>query len=200
MTMPDDELGRMQMEARLLDAPDDAAAAAAIVTLLRWIGEDPERPGLRDTPRRALSAWREWTRGYTDDPAAHLSTTFANDYSAMIIVRGIGFVSTCEHHMAPIVGTVDVGYLPGDRIVGLSKIPRAVEAIASRLQVQERITTQIAEAMMDALRPLGVGVVVRAVHHCMTTRGVRSSGAEMITSTMRGTFCDPAVRSEFMGR
>jgi GTP cyclohydrolase I len=182
-------------------------ATAAIRTLLDFIGEDPDREGLRDTPTRAAKAWQEWTRGYAMDPAKILERTFGDvgDYDEMIIVRDIRVESTCEHHLAPIIGRAWIGYVPRQNeagqvsVVGLSKIPRAVEALAKRLQVQERLTSQIATAIETALEPLGVAVVIRASHHCMCTRGVHQIGAEMVTSAMRGVFRnDPAARSEFV--
>jgi GTP cyclohydrolase I len=182
-------------------------ATEAIRTLLAFIGEDPTREGLVDTPARAVKAWQEWTRGYSQDPAKILTRTFGDvgDYDEMIIVRDIRVESTCEHHLAPIIGSAWVGYVPRQNaagqvsVVGLSKIPRAVEALAKRLQVQERLTSQIATALEQALDPLGVAVVVRAAHHCMCTRGVHQTGAEMVTSAMRGVFRDDAAaRAEFM--
>jgi GTP cyclohydrolase I len=182
-------------------------ATAAIRTLLDFIGEDRHREGLRDTPARAVKAWQEWTRGYSLDPAKILERTFGDvgDYDEMIIVRDIRVESTCEHHLAPIIGRAWIGYVPRQNetgqvsVVGLSKIPRAVEALAKRLQVQERLTSQIASAIESALEPMGVAVVIRAAHHCMCTRGVHQTGAEMVTSAMRGVFrSDPAARSEFM--
>lgn len=193
------------------DQPSQAEAEAAIRTLIRFLGEDPEREGLADTPRRAVKAWTEWTRGYAEDPATILTRVFGDvdDYDELIIVRNIRVESTCEHHLAPIIGSAWVGYIPRRRVgpdgvsrvtvVGLSKIPRAVEALAKRLQVQERLTGQIATAIEQALEPLGVAVVVSASHHCMCTRGVHQTGAAMVTSAMRGVFRqDAAARAEFM--
>ena len=190
--------------------PTREETEAAIATLLRWVGEDPTREGLRDTPSRAVRAWSEWTSGYSLDPVALLERSFGDvdEQDDMIVVSGIRVESTCEHHLAPIIGTAAVGYVPSRRVgpdgvdvvrvVGLSKIPRAVEALAKRLQVQERLTGQIANALETALEPLGVAVVIRAVHHCMCTRGVHQIGAEMTTSAMRGLFRhDPAARAEF---
>lgn len=182
-------------------------ATQAIRTLLEFIGEDPSREGLADTPARAVRAWQEWTRGYQLDPAKILERTFGDvgEYDEMIIVRDIRVESTCEHHLAPIIGHAWVGYIPRQNeagqvcVVGLSKIPRAVEALAKRLQVQERLTSQIASALEQALDPLGVAVVIRATHHCMCTRGVHQTDAAMVTSAMRGVFRTEApARAEFM--
>lgn len=191
--------------------PTKSEAEAAIEVLLRWVGEDPKREGLIDTPARAARAWSEWTRGYDEDPLEILKRSFGDvdEYDDLIVVTGIRIESTCEHHLAPIIGEAAVGYVPSKRVgpdgveqvsvVGLSKIPRAVEALAKRLQVQERLTGQIATALETALEPLGVAVVIRAQHHCMCTRGVHQIGAEMTTSAVRGLFRrDPAARAEFM--
>ncbi len=182
-------------------------AEEAIRTLLIHIGEDPDREGLRDTPARAVKAWLEWTRGYAEEPADILTRTFGDvgDYDQMIVVRDIRVESMCEHHLAPIIGSAWVGYVPRQgedgkvSVVGLSKIPRAVEALAKRLQVQERLTAQIANAIEKALDPLGVAVVIRAAHHCMCTRGVHQTSAAMTTSAMRGVFRTEAeARAEFI--
>lgn len=178
-----------------------AARMAAMDLLLRGIGEDVHRGGLLETPDRAAKAWGEWTCGYAMDPAAVIKTfeDGANGCDEMVVVTGIPFYSHCEHHLAPIFGTVTVGYLPNKRIVGLSKMPRLVEVFARRLQVQERMTNEIANAMMEHLQPLGVGVVVRARHMCMESRGIRLPGTETTTSATRGAFRDDAkVRSEFL--
>jgi len=170
----------------------------AVVTLLRWIGEDPDRDGLRDTPARVAKAWREMTSGYDDDPAAILSRTFDESSDEMIVLRGIDFHSTCEHHLLPFHGTAMVGYLPG-KVVGISKLARLVECFARRLQIQERMTRQIAEAVETHLDARGVGVIVRAHHLCMGCRGVRQPEAEMVTSAMLGTLrSDAKSRAEFL--
>ncbi len=176
-------------------------AEDAIRTLLRWAGDDPQREGLRDTPRRVAEAYRAWFSGYAQDPTAFLARTFEEvaGYDEIIVLRQIPFESHCEHHMAPIVGHVHIGYLPRNRVVGISKLARVVDAYAKRLQVQEKLTAQIAQCIHDTLRPLGVGVVVDATHACMTTRGVHKQGVSMVTSTVLGTFReDPRTRDEFM--
>jgi len=188
------------MRERKIPRPDRAAAEAAIETLLRYLGQDPTREGLRGTPRRVLQAWEEHTSGYAEDPAEILGVSFGETegYQGMVVLAGVPFVSHCEHHLAPIVGTVDLGYLPGDRVVGLSKLARLVDVFARRLQLQERMTAEIATALEMHLKPRGCGVVVRATHHCMMARGVRKVGASMRTSDLRGVFRDdPATRAEF---
>jgi len=177
------------------------AAEEAVRTLLRWAGEDPEREGLRDTPTRVVSAYREWFAGYAADPADYLRRTFeeVGGYDEMIVLRDIAFESHCEHHMAPIIGRVHVGYLPTDKVVGISKLARVVDGYAKRFQVQEKLTAQIAGCIDEVLHPRGVGVVVDAVHQCMTTRGVHKRGVSLITSRMTGTFrSDARTRAEFL--
>jgi GTP cyclohydrolase I len=177
------------------------AAEEAVRTLLRWAGDDPGREGLRDTPSRVVSAYREWFSGYDSDPSDYLRRTFeeVGGYDEMIVLRDISFESHCEHHMAPIIGRVHVGYLPTDKVVGISKLARVVEGYARRLQVQEKLTAQIAGCIDEVLRPRGVGVVVDAAHQCMTTRGVHKRGVSMITSRMTGTFREDArTRAEFL--
>jgi len=170
----------------------------AITTLLRYIGEDPSRDGLRDTPARVARAWREMTNGYDDDPAAILGRTFDESSDEMIILRGISFYSTCEHHLLPFYGTATVGYLPG-KVVGISKLARLVECFARRLQIQERMTRQIAEAIETHLEARGAAVILRAHHLCMGCRGVRQEETEMVTSCMLGTLrSDATSRSEFL--
>ena len=179
---------------------------AAVCDLLHFIGEDPTRDGLKDTPRRVAKAWGEMTRGYKEDPATILKTTFAQDdfdatpYNGMIILRGIEFVSMCEHHCLPFNGVAHVGYIPGDgRIVGISKLARLVDCYARRLQVQERLTSQIADALETHLAPLGALVIVEASHSCMKMRGVSKQGSSMITSSLRGVFKDDlGARAEAM--
>ncbi|MBB3342708.1 GTP cyclohydrolase I FolE [Luteimonas sp. RC10] len=178
-----------------------AEAEAAVRTLLRWAGEDPGREGLLDTPRRVADAYGEWFSGYAIDADAYLARTFEEvaGYDEMIVLRDIEYESHCEHHMAPIIGKVHVGYLPSGRVVGISKLARVVEAYAKRFQVQEKMTAQIAGCIQRALAPLGVGVVVEGAHECMTTRGVHKRGVSMITSTMLGSFRDDArTRAEFL--
>ena len=178
-----------------------AEAEAAVRTLLRWAGEDPAREGLVDTPRRVVEAYRDWFAGYAVDPAAYLRRTFEEvaGYDELIVLRDIRFESHCEHHMAPIIGRAHVGYLPTDKVVGISKLARVVEAYARCFQVQEKLTAQIAHCIEDVLKPRGVGVVIDAAHQCMTTRGVHKSGVSMVTSQMLGSFReDPSTRSEFL--
>ena len=176
-------------------------AEDAIRTLLRWAGDDPAREGLGDTPRRVAKAYREWFAGYAQDPTAFLARTFKEvaGYDEIIVLRNIEFESHCEHHLAPIIGRAHVGYLPRNRVVGISKLARVVDAYARRLQVQEKMTAQIAQCIHDTLQPLGVGVVIEAVHECMTTRGVHKRGVSMVTSTLLGAFReDHRTRDEFM--
>ena len=177
------------------------AAEDAVRTLLRWAGEDPRREGLLDTPSRVVSAYRDWFSGYDSDPADYLRRTFeeVGGYDEMVVLRDIAFESHCEHHMAPIIGRVHVGYLPTDKVVGISKLARVVEGYARRFQVQEKLTAQIAGCIDEVLKPRGVGVVVDAAHQCMTTRGVHKRGVSMITSRMTGTFREDArTRAEFL--
>jgi GTP cyclohydrolase I len=178
-----------------------AEAEEAVRTLLRWAGEDPAREGLADTPTRVVKAYRDWFSGYEIDPAAYLARTFEEvaGYDEMIVLRDIPFESFCEHHMAPIIGRAHVGYLPTDKVVGISKLARVVDAYARRFQVQEKLTAQIAHCIGLVLKPRGVGVVIDAVHQCMTTRGVHKRGVSMVTSQMLGTFREDArTRAEFL--
>lgn len=172
-----------------------------IVRLLQFIGEDPSREGLRETPSRVIRAWKEWGAGYKMDPAAILKTfeDGAGSYDQMVIVNNIPVVSKCEHHLADITGIAHIGYIPNGRVVGLSKLPRIVEVFARRLQVQERLTVQVADALHEHLKPLGVGVLVRAAHACMSSRGVRIHGSVTTTSALRGALLEkPEARQEFM--
>ncbi|MGC3982736.1 MAG: GTP cyclohydrolase I FolE [Steroidobacteraceae bacterium] len=176
-------------------------AEEAVRTLLQWAGDDPQREGLLDTPKRVAAAYREWFAGYSINPAEYLKRTFEEvaGYDELIVLRDIEFESYCEHHMAPIIGRVHVGYLPTDKVVGISKLARVVNGYAKRLQVQEKLTAEIARCINDVLKPRGVGVVVDAVHECMTTRGVHKRGVSMITSKMLGTFREDArTRAEFL--
>ncbi len=178
-----------------------ASAEAAVRTLLRWAGEDPQREGLRDTPKRVVDAYGDWFSGYSSDPRNYLRRTFeeVEGYDEMIVLRDISFESFCEHHMAPIIGRAHVGYLPTKRVVGISKLARVVDGFARRFQVQEKLTAQIASCIDDVLKPRGVGVVIDAVHQCMTTRGVHKRGVSMVTSRMVGAFrADSSTRSEFL--
>jgi GTP cyclohydrolase I len=181
--------------------PTRDEAEQAVKTLLRWAGEDPSREGLVETPARVARAYEDWFSGYADDPVDFLRRTFreVDGYDEMIILRDIRFESHCEHHMAPIIGKAHVGYLPNRAVVGISKLARVVEAFSRRFQVQEAMTAQIANCIQDVLEPRGVGVVIEAVHQCMTTRGIRKEGVSMITSQLLGTMrSDPRTRSEFL--
>ena len=181
-----------------LDFASEKAAEKAVTTLLRFIGEDPARDGLADTPARVVKAWREITAGYDEDPAEILARTFEETSDEMIILRGISFYSTCEHHLLPFYGEAQVGYLPG-RVVGISKLARLVNCFARRLQIQERMTRQIAEAIEEHLEAKGVGVILRAHHLCMGCRGVKQEETEMVTSAMLGKLRnDPTTRAEFL--
>ena len=176
-------------------------AEEAVRTLLRWAGDDPGREGLLDTPRRVVEAYGEWFSGYSIDPGEYLRRTFEEvaGYDQMIVLRNIEFESHCEHHMAPIIGRAHVGYLPTDKVVGISKLARVVEGFARRFQVQEKWTAEIASCIEEVLKPRGVGVVVDAAHECMTTRGVHKRAVSMVTSYMTGTFRDdPRTRAEFL--
>jgi GTP cyclohydrolase I len=176
-------------------------AEDAIRLLLRWAGDNPEREGLIDTPKRVAKAYKEWFGGYDMKPEDYLKRTFeeVEGYDEMVILRDIEFESHCEHHMAPIIGVAHVGYIPNGRVVGISKLARVVEAYAKRLQVQEKMTAQIARCIQDVLQPKGVGVVIVAKHECMTTRGVHKTGVSMVTSKLLGSFReDASTRAEFL--
>ena len=181
--------------------PSRDQAEAAVQVLLRWAGDDPNREGLIGTPDRVVRAYEEFFAGYDADPIDMLSRTFeeTDGYDEMVLLRDIDFQSHCEHHMVPIIGVAHVAYIPKNRVVGISKLARIVEAFAKRLQIQERFTMQIANSINDVLQPIGVGVVIEAQHQCMTTRGVNKPGVAMVTSCMLGAFReDPATRSEFL--
>ncbi len=181
--------------------PGRAEAEAAIRTLLLWAGEDPEREGLLDTPARVVRSYEEFFRGYGEDPVALLARTFEEieGYDEMVVLRDIRVESHCEHHMVPIIGKAHVAYLPGSRVVGISKLARVVDAYAHRFQIQEKLTAQIANVINDVLQPRGVAVVIEANHQCMSTRGVHKPGASMVTSRMLGAFRDdPSTRREFL--
>jgi GTP cyclohydrolase I len=183
------------------DRPSPEEAEAAVKTLLRWAGDNPEREGLVDTPKRVAKAFEDWFSGYDQDPQAYLARTFEEvaGYDDMVILRDIRFESHCEHHLAPIIGRVHVGYLPTHRVVGISKLARVVEAFARRLQVQEKMNAQIAHCIQQVLEPKGVAVVIEAAHQCMTTRGVHKTGVTMVTSTMFGAFRENSdTRREFL--
>ncbi len=181
--------------------PSREEAEEAVRTLLRWAGDDPEREGLIDTPTRVTKAYGEWFRGYDQDPEAHLQRTFeeVDGYDEMVVLKDIRFESFCEHHMAPIIGKAHVGYLPTDRVVGISKLARLVDAYGKRLQVQEKMTAQIANTLQKVLQPRGVAVVLEGEHHCMSTRGIHKHGVTMVTSRMMGTFkTNSNTRQEFL--
>jgi len=179
-------------EAAKLAVPDDVQDA--VKTLLRWTGEDPEREGLLDTPKRVARAWREYCQGYEEDPSIHLARTFeeVGGYDELVLLKDIPFHSHCEHHMAPIIGKASIAYMPTDRVVGISKLARVLHGYARRLQVQERLTAEVAECIWEHLEPHGVAVVVEASHSCMTARGVRTPGVGMTTSRLLGCFLDDA--------
>ena len=172
------------------DVPADVAAA--IRTLIAWAGDDPGREGLVDTPRRVAKAWKEYCAGYADDPAHHLERVFeeVGGYDEIVLLKDIPFQSHCEHHMAPIIGRAHIAYLPKDHVVGISKLARVLHGFARRLQVQERLTAQVADCIWNKLQPQGVAVVIEASHACMTARGVRTPGVTMVTSRMMGVFRD----------
>ena len=181
--------------------PTREEAEAAIRTMLRWAGDDPDREGLRETPERVVKAFEEWFSGYRQDPEAYMRRTFeeVEGYDNMIVLKDIRFESHCEHHLAPIIGRAHVGYLPTHRVVRISKLARVVEAYARRLQVQEKMNAQIANTIQHVLQPRGVAVVIEATHQCMTTRGVHKTGVAMVTSTMLGDFrTNEITRGEFL--
>jgi len=181
--------------------PSRDQAEEAVRTLIRWAGDDPQREGLAGTPGRVARAYEEWFAGYREDPKALLQRTFeeVEGYDEIVVLRDIRFESHCEHHMAPIVGRVHIGYLPRSRVVGISKLARLVEVYGKRLQIQERLTAQIANTINEVLKPQGVAVVVEATHGCMTTRGVHKHGASLVTSRMLGAFRrQPQTRQEFL--
>ena len=181
--------------------PTRAEVESAFKTIIRWTGDDPARDGLKETPARVARAFEEFFQGYSADPEAILQKTFEEieGYDEMIVLRGIRFESHCEHHMAPIIGRAWVAYIPNERVVGISKLARIVDAYAKRLQIQEKMTAQIANIIDKVLQPQGVGVVIKAEHHCMTTRGVHKHGTDMVTSRMLGAFRDNSMtRQEFL--
>jgi GTP cyclohydrolase I len=181
--------------------PSREEAEDAVRVLLRWAGDDPKREGLLDTPRRVVDAYGEWFSGYREDPEAYLERTFSetDGYDEMVVLTDIRFESHCEHHVAPIVGRAHVAYLPDRRVIGISKLARLVEVFSKRLQIQEKMTAQIANVLDRVLQPKGAAVIVEATHHCMTTRGVHKPGVTMVTSRMLGAFRnDQATRREFL--
>ena len=182
-----------------LPVPEDVQDA--IRTLIRWTGDDPEREGLLDTPKRVARAWKEYCLGYGEDPSIHLSRVFeeVGGSNEIVLLKDIPFQSHCEHHMAPIIGKAAIAYLPTDRVVGISKLARVLHGFARRLQVQERLTAEVADCIWEHLQPQGVAVVIEASHSCMTARGVRTPGVAMTTSRMMGTFLDdPRSREEVL--
>ncbi len=183
------------------EKPDRAETEAAFRTILRWTGDDPSREGLIETPARAVRAFEEFFSGYAQNPAEILKKTFeeVEGYDEMIVLRGVRFNSHCEHHIAPISGKAWIAYVPSGRVVGISKLARVVEVYAKRLQTQEKLTAQIANTIDEVLKPRGVGVVIKASHHCMITRGVQKPDTDLVTSRMLGCFrSDPQLRQEFV--
>ena len=172
--------------------PVPVEVADAVRTIIRWTGDDPEREGLIDTPKRVARAWKEYCRGYEGDPGVHLSRTFeeVGGYDELVLLKDIPFQSHCEHHMAPITGKASIAYMPKDRVVGISKLARVLHGYAERLQVQERLTAEVASCIWENLNPQGVAVVIEAQHGCMTGRGVRTHGVGMVTSRLLGCFLD----------
>jgi len=187
--------------AKTFQRPPREVAEDAVRTLIRWSGDDPDREGLIGTPARVVRAYEEWFAGYFEDPREYLKRTFeeVGGYDEIVLLRDIPFESHCEHHMAPIIGRVHIGYLPRDRVVGISKLARPVDVYAKRLQVQEKMTAEIANCLNSVLKPHGAGVVVEAAHECMTTRGIHKSGVTMVTSCLLGIFrTQPETRHEFL--
>jgi GTP cyclohydrolase I len=192
---------RGQPKAKKQEGPSETEAENAVRTLIRWAGDDPDREGLKATPGRVVRAYKEWFSGYDENPNDYLLRTFeeVGGYDEMVLLRDIRFASHCEHHMAPIIGRVHIGYLPRNRVIGISKLARLVETFARRLQVQEKMTAQIANCLNVVLKPHGVGVVVEAEHECMTTRGVHKTDVTMVTSRMVGAFRNQKqTRDEFL--
>ncbi|MFK7842053.1 MAG: GTP cyclohydrolase I FolE [Sphingorhabdus sp.] len=188
-----------EREAKKIPVPDEVQDA--VRTLLRWTGDDPEREGLVDTPKRVARAWKEYCEGYAENPAMHLARTFeeVGGYDELVLLKDIPFHSHCEHHMAPIIGKASIAYMPTDKVVGISKLARVLHGFARRLQVQERLTAEVAECIWENLKPDGVAVVIEASHSCMTARGVRTPGVGMVTSRLLGCFLDDArSRKEVM--
>ncbi|MEH6662948.1 MAG: GTP cyclohydrolase I FolE [Parasphingorhabdus sp.] len=185
-----------EREAQKITVPDEVQEA--VKTLLLWAGEDPEREGLIDTPKRVARAWKEYCEGYAENPAMHLARTFeeVGGYDELVLLKDIPFHSHCEHHMAPIIGKASIAYMPTDKVVGISKLARVLHGFARRLQVQERLTAEVAECIWENLKPDGVAVVIEASHSCMTARGVRTPGVSMTTSRLLGCFLEDARSRE----
>ncbi len=188
MTIGTPEDGDLVASAPQVEVPKEVLSA--VKTLIAWAGDDPAREGLLDTPARVARAWKEYARGYQEDPAVHLARTFdeVGGYDEIVLLKDVPFQSHCEHHLAPIIGKAAIAYLPGDRVVGISKLARVLHGFARRLQVQERLTAQVADCIWEHLKPLGVAVVIEASHACMTARGVGTPGVMMTTSRMMGVF------------
>ncbi|MBR0817184.1 GTP cyclohydrolase I FolE [Bradyrhizobium liaoningense] len=202
MTSQARRLERVAVAQAPCERPDRAEVEQAVRTMIRWAGDDPARDGLHDTPDRVARAFEEYFSGYAQDPTEILQKTFEEieGYDEMIVLRGVRFESHCEHHMAPIVGRAWVAYIPQGRVVGISKLARVVDVYAKRLQIQEKMTAQIANTINDVLQPEGVGVIIKATHHCMTTRGAHKPGTDLVTSRMLGVFRDNALtRQELLG-
>ncbi len=191
----------LQMTGSDSKRPTKEEACNAVRTLIKWAGDDPNREGLLDTPDRVVRSYQEFYSGYSQDPVEILSKSFeeTDGYDEMVVLKGIEISSHCEHHMAPIIGKVHIGYLPNKSVVGISKLARIVDVYARRLQIQEKLTAQIADALDQVIKPRGVGVVVEAAHHCMITRGIQKRGVKMVTSRMLGSFrTDPKTRREYL--
>lgn len=185
----------------LSNRPSMAEAEAAVRTLIRWAGDNPDREGLIGTPNRVVRSYQEFFAGYTEDPVEMLQRTFeeTDGYDEMVLLKDIRLESHCEHHMVPIIGKAHIAYLPGSRVVGISKLARVMEIYAKRLQIQEKLTAQVANTIFEVLQPRGIAVVVEAAHQCMTTRGVKKSGVTMVTSRMLGAFrSNTDLRNEFL--
>lgn len=206
MAEPDDDGSfisnlEQERERSLRNRPTREEAEAAVRTLIRWAGDDADREGLQGTPARVVRAYEEYFSGYIDDPVEYLGRTFqeVEGYDEVVLLRDIRFESHCEHHIAPMIGKVHIGYLPDHRVVGISKLARIIEVYSRRLQIQEKMTAQIAQTIQQVLMPKGVAVVVEATHECMTTRGVHRPGVTLVTSQMLGEFRDnPTTRREFL--